>query len=164
MLSVYEMLFTVTNENAGRVDEIVDYMRGPRLWIPQLDYPDYDLWIQRVHSQLSHDKKRAMVALDRGNVMGAVVYQHHASLPGTLEIKNITVRPDVRGRHIAGFLLRNAEIEGRIDFNTSRIVVDTKKSNLEMRAFLLSQRYRPICEVDLYSLSAGDDIVFEKTA
>lgn len=40
------MNFTFTTEQTiHRTDEISEYMSGPRLWIPQTDYPDFDLWI-----------------------------------------------------------------------------------------------------------------------
>lgn len=156
-----EITFT-SDAVAARADELVDYMRGPRLWIPQLDYPDFDRWADKVHAQLKSEEKRALVALSCRAVVGAVVYQRHKAVPTALEIKNITVRPDMRGRFIAGFLLRNAEIEGAADYGVSEVIVDAKARNAAVRAYLLRQGYRLRGVEDLYGLGAGQDVVYGK--
>lgn len=157
-----EILVT-TEQTYRRTDEVVHYLLGPRLWIFEQDYPDYDRWVIKVHEQLKHESKRAILALSRGLIVGAVVYQAHQTEPDTLEIKNITVRPDMQGRHVASFLLRNAEVEGRRDFGVCRAVVDAKARNLAIRLYLMKNGYRPKALVDLYGLGAGEDVVYEKT-
>ena len=157
------MEITFTSDAApARADELVDYLRGPRLWIPQLDYPDFDRWADKVHAQLKTQEKRALVALSARAVVGAVVYQRHKAVPSALEIKNITVRPDMRGRFIAGFLLRNAEIEGAADYGVREVIVDAKARNVAIRAYLWRQGYRRRGEEDLYGLGAGQDVVYGK--
>lgn len=157
------MDFRFTSDgSAQRADEVVSYLRGPRLWIPRPDYPDIDEWLEKVHRQLKLETKRALVALHRGDVVGAVLFQKHLAAEETLEIKNITVRPDMRGRHIASFLLRNAEIEGCKDFRARRIWVDAKERNTGIRAFLFQNGYLPSAPVDLYGHGAGADIVYSK--
>lgn len=151
-----------TEETVRRAEEIVSYLLGPRLWMPRSDYPDIEDWAHRTFYQLRNESKRAVVALLRGSVIGVVVYQRHRDDPWTLEIKNVTVRPDQRGRRIASFLLRNAEAEGAADFVTSRSVTDAKASNLAVRAFLLREGYLPSRMCDLYGLGAGPDVVYEK--
>jgi len=156
-----EITFT-TERIPTRADALVDYMRGPRLWIPRLDYPDFDAWSEKVHAQLKSEEKRAIVALARGDLVGAVVYQRHKAEPDALEVKNITVRPDHRGRYVARFLLRNAEVEGRADYGVRRVLVDAKANNLRLRAYILGQGYRVRGVADLYGLGAGPDVVYEK--
>jgi ribosomal protein S18 acetylase RimI-like enzyme len=157
------MEITFTSDAApARADELVDYLRGPRLWIPALDYPDFDRWAEKVHAQLKSQEKRALVALSARAVVGAVIYQRHKAVPSALEIKNITVRPDMRGRFIAGFLLRNAEIEGAADYGVREVIVDAKARNVAIRAYLLRQGYRRRGEQDLYGLGAGQDVVYGK--
>lgn len=157
------MEITITSEvSVSRADEIVAYMTGPRLWIPQHEYPDFESWIERVHGQLKSEEKRAVVAIVAGQVVGAVVYQSHRELPGTLEIKNLTVRPDQRGRHLASFLLRNAEQEGARDFKATQVVVDAKLGNRPIRRFLDANHYQPQAVSDLYRLNAGPDVVYSK--
>jgi ribosomal protein S18 acetylase RimI-like enzyme len=157
------MELTFTSDGVGgRADELVDYLRGPRLWIPQVDYPDFDRWADKVHAQLKSEEKRAIVALARHEVVGAVVYQRHKTRPEALEIKNITVRPDMRGRFVAGFLLRNAEVEGAADYGVGDVIVDAKARNVALRAYLFRQGYRQRGVADLYGLGAGEDVVYGK--
>jgi len=157
------MELTFTSDGVGgRADEVVDYLRGPRLWIPHDDYPDFAHWAERVHAQLKSEEKRALVALSRRAVVGAVIYQRHRTVPGALEIKNITVRPDMRGRFIAGFLLRNAEVEGAADYGVEDVLVDAKARNLALRVYLFRQGYHVRGTEDLYGLGAGEDVVYGK--
>jgi ribosomal protein S18 acetylase RimI-like enzyme len=156
-----EITFT-TEVSISRADEIVAYMMGPRLWIPRIEYPDFEHWIDKVHGQLKSESKRAVVAIVAGQVVGAVIYQQHRELPSTIEIKNLTVRPDHRGRHLASFLVRNAEAEGARDFEATQVVVDTKLDNLPVRQLLTSHHYQPQAVSDLYRLNAGPDVVYSK--
>ncbi|MDD5251845.1 MAG: GNAT family N-acetyltransferase [Patescibacteria group bacterium] len=144
-------------------DQIVYYLLRPRLWIPERDYPDFGEWTCRVHGDLKSQRKRALLALVRGDIVGAIVYQRHAVERHAIEIKNISVRPDHAGRYVASFLLRNAEIEGRRDFaGVTDVMVDAKRSNRAIAAFLNRQGYRVASVLDLYGLGAGDDVVFRK--
>lgn len=156
-----EFIFT-TDQTYRRIDEIVSYLCGPRLWIPRVDYPDFDDWVQKVYLQLKNEEKRALIALSSGSVIGAILYQKHKTECDTLEIKNLTVRPDVRGRYIASFLLRNAEIEGAADFGIRRILVDAKASNVAIRSFLFYHGYKTIGIEDLYGLGSGSDVIYRK--
>jgi ribosomal protein S18 acetylase RimI-like enzyme len=157
------MHYSISNElGTSRTDEIVEYLTKPRLWVPEADYPDFSVWVERVHGQLKSEDKRAIVAMERGSIVGAIVYQKHKTLADTLELKNISVRPDASGRYLASFLLRNAEIEGARDFNVSKATCDAKVSNVGIRMFLLRHRYVVQGEADLYRLGAGGDLVFGK--
>lgn len=157
------MDYRITNDvGTTRTDEIVSYLSRPRLWIPDSDYPDFAKWSERTHGQLKSDAKRAMVAIERGNIIGLVLYQKHRDLADTLEVKNISVHPGFRGRCLASVLLRNAEIEGSRDFRTRNVVVDAKASNAGIRFFLLRHRYLIQDTVDLYKLGSGQDLVFKK--
>lgn len=157
-----EFLFT-TEQTLSRADEVVDYLRGPRLWVPRTDYPDFDAWLSRVHRQLKTESKRAVLALSLGQLVGVVLYQPHRDLKSVLEIKNISIRPDARGRHVASFLLRNAEIEGKRDFGCSLAVVDAKARNSAIGAFLAHGGYSSLSCRDLYSLGAGEDVLYSRS-
>lgn len=148
---------------ASRTDEIAEYLTGPRLWIPRTDYPDVLDWAQKVHTELKAEIKRAMVAYQGGEIVGVTVYQRDKRNPKALEIKNLTVRPDVRGRHVASFLLRNAEIEGAAEFRTEIAICDAKATNIAIKFFLLRQHYQIVDQTDLYGLGAGEDLIFRKS-
>ena len=157
------MHFTFTNEYpASRVDEIVSYLVGPRLWVPSSDYPDFLDWAERSHRALVQGSKRAVIALTSGDVAGVIIYQRHKQHRDALELKNLTVRPDLHGRHIASFLLRNAEIEGAREFNSRLVVCDAKAKNFAICRFLLSHHYTIAARRDLYTLDSGVDLVYHK--
>lgn len=69
-----EFLFT-NDSHPSRTDEIIEYLMGPRLWIPSTDYPDAINWLQRSHGEINAGTKRAMVAYHERRVAGVVIYQ-----------------------------------------------------------------------------------------
>jgi ribosomal protein S18 acetylase RimI-like enzyme len=157
------MDFRFTNEYpAARLDEIVHYLLGPRLWIAATSYPDFADWAARAHADLHAERKRALLALAYSDIVGVVVYQQHKQFDDALEIKNLTVRPDQRGRYLASFLVRNTEIEGIREFAVERVVCDAKADNVPIRRFLLQQHYTVVDRADLYRKGAGEDLVYEK--
>lgn len=157
------MNFLFTNEYPiSRLDEIVNYLLGPRLWIPRVDYPDFSDWAQKTYQELKKESKRALVAIDGHEVVGVSVYQRHKKRAEALEIKNLTIRPDKRGRHIASFLLRNTEIEGTKEFNSKLVLCDAKVKNWQIKYFLLTHHYQIVTKTDLYNRGAGEDLVYRK--
>lgn len=146
------------------IGNIIGILEKPRLWVPQTDYPDYFDWLQKVETELQTEIKRTILAYSGQEPVGAVLYQRHKSRQGTVEIKNLSVSPDVRGRHVGSFLLRNAEVEA-LDFDypdCSRLVLDAKLSSTGIIAFLIKHGYQPEAVQDLYGLGAGADLVMTK--
>lgn len=157
------MDFKFTNDYPlSRLDEIVSYLLGPRLWIPSTDYPDFLDWADKTWKELKKENKRAVMALSYNRIVGITVYQRHKKYKDALEIKNLTVRPDYRGRHIASFLLKNTEIEGVKEFHSKYILCDAKAKHITIRNFLLKNRYQIMAKTDLYNLSAGEDLIYRK--
>jgi len=157
------MDFKFTNEYSNsKIDEIVSYLLGPRLWIPQIDYPDFFDWADKAHKELKMNNKRALVAFSGSNIVGVTIYQRHKKFKDALEIKNLTVRPDMQGRYIASFLLRNSEVEGARDFHSKYILCDAKAHNYAIRLFLLRNKYEILSKSDLYSIGSGDDLIYRK--
>jgi len=102
------------------------------------------------------------LALSYNEIVGVSIFQKHRKDQNALEIKNLTVRPDKRGRYIASFLLRNTEIEGGKEFKSKYVICDAKANNFAVRKFLLSNRYFVVAKRDLYELGAGDDLIYRK--
>ena len=119
-------------------------------------------WAQKTHGELKQEKKRAIITLSQNNIIGVVIYQRHKKDKTALEIKNLTVRPDARGRYIASFLLKNAEVEGAREFRPELITCDAKAKNLEIMHFLLRHHYKIFGKCDLYELGSGEDLVYKK--
>lgn len=140
----------------------VDFLSGPRLWIPKSDYPDFTDWLDKVRTELTHGSKHGIFCYLAGQLVGSVLYQRHKKTTQLLEIKNLTVDPRISRRFVASFLLRNAEVEGQKCFGSTAIICDAKKSNLAVNAFLVRNRYRAVGTIDIYGKSAGTDTVYMK--
>lgn len=157
------MNFRFTNEYPlSRLDEIVYYILGPRLWIPRADYPDFLDWAEKAYKELKSENKRALLALFGKDIVGVMIYQRHKKFQDVLELKNLSVRPDYRGRYVASFLLRNAEIEGRKEFHSEHVIADAKARNLAVRLFMVKHGYRVTGKEDLYGLNSGTDAIYSK--
>jgi hypothetical protein len=92
------MYFEITNEKtSAHADEIVEFLQGPRLYIPNTTYSDQNIWLKKVHTQFKNDIKIATTCFDKSMVTGVIVYQKHRYIDKAVEIRNITVRPETRG-------------------------------------------------------------------
>lgn len=159
--------FRFTNDHSSSdLGHVADVLLRPRLWIPtESDYPTHGDWVQKTEAQLAADSKRAMMAYYGPVSVGTVVYQQHKTRPEAVEIKNISVSDDMRGRYVGSFLLRNAEIEAiTTDFpDCTTVVGDTKITNVDMIKFVLDHGYTVEEITDLYGLGTGLDVVFSKS-
>ncbi len=158
------MEFLVTNEKTvQKVDEIIDFLKGPRLYIPNTTYSGHTTWLEhKAYPQLKNGAKLATVCFDKSLVSGVVIYQEHPTLKNTVEIRNITVRPTSRGRLFGSFLLRNTELEAKYCLGAKELVIDCKLQNANMMQFLLRNGYMVKQVVDLYKVGDGMDVVFSK--
>lgn len=144
-------------------EELVSFLMGPRLWIPKESYPDFLDWADKSYRELQKEKKRAIVCIRGKELVGSIIYQRHKEHHDLLELKNLTIEPMARGRYIASFLLRNAEVEGARDFHSTHIICDAKKDNLSIYRFLTKHAYRRVATSDLYRFGAGLDNVYFKS-
>ena len=136
-----EFRFTDIRSGANR-DGLARRLVQPRLWIPGGDYPAHMDWADKAISEWDDGKKRAILAYWGSEAVGAIVWQRHKSIPTALEIKNISVEPHARGRRVADFLLRQAEIEGSHDFpGVTTIVGNTKITNKAILNFAARNGY-----------------------
>lgn len=140
--------------------KVIDFLAGPRLWVPRSSYPDFMDWLDKVSIEIRNRTKRGIVCYYDRKMVGAAIYQKHKTWPQFLELKNITISPEVSRRFIASFLVRNIEAEARGHF--SHVICDAKKDNANIRQFLTSNKYQIVGNVDLYGLRAGPDTVYLK--
>ena len=156
----------LTNEHtSSEVRKIIDVLRLPSLRLPtEKDYPAHTKWLEKAEAQIQSGKKRAMVAYSGSNPVGVVIYQRHEGQPATLEIKNISVIPEFRGKGIGSLLLRSSETNAvNLDFpGVNHASVDTKASNIKMIRFLTGRGYEIENIVDLYGLGTGSDAILTK--
>ncbi|MGB4966728.1 MAG: GNAT family N-acetyltransferase, partial [Candidatus Saccharimonadales bacterium] len=147
------------------VDAVAVALDQPRLWIPGGDYPAHATWAQQALGELEAGQKRAMVAYWGKEVVGAVVYQRSKARSTELEIKNLSIEPYARGRHIADFLMKQVEIEGVHDFpGCTAIVADTKITNKGLLAFVSGIGYRVQGVTELQSMGQNGtaDVLLRK--
>jgi ribosomal protein S18 acetylase RimI-like enzyme len=158
--------FRFTNEHGPRGNnDVMQLLRRPRLWIPShKDYPDFTEWLDKTEARLATNETRAMIGYVGSRPSGVIVYRPHDTLEDTVQIKNISISPENRGRYIGSFLLRNVELEAvQHDYpGRQRVVVDTKATNIGMLDFLLEHSYVVDGVEDIYKLGAGPDIVLKK--
>jgi ribosomal protein S18 acetylase RimI-like enzyme len=158
--------FHFSNEHtSSEVGGIVDVLKQPRLWIPtEHDYPNHTVWLDKTEAQIASGEKHAMAARMGDKAVGAVIYRQNPDDPTIVDIRNISVADDARGRYVGSFLLRNVEVEAaKTDFpDATEFLVDTKTTNTDMIAFLLSHGYTIKEITDLYGLGTGLDVVLTK--
>lgn len=146
----------------GSAKEAVTFLAGPRLWIPKKSYPDFADWLAKTEGELDKGVKRGLFCFQRRQLVGALIYQRHKKNPMLLELKNLTVIPEMRRRMVASLLLRNAEIEGCAEFGTKGIICDAKQSNESVTKFLLRHAYKLMGTFAVYEHRTGADNVFFK--
>lgn len=141
---------------------ILDFLHGPRLFVPATDYPDYHDWLERIEPELATGTKRHMACRWNGALAGIIVWQRHKRNPALLELKNLTVRPEFSRRHVGSFLLRQAEAEGQQEFGSLAVVCDAKQRNRAVLSFLAHSGYQARTIANLYDLGTGADVVMHR--
>jgi ribosomal protein S18 acetylase RimI-like enzyme len=158
--------FRFTNEHRlSEVGKVIDVLKRPRLWIPTNDdYPAHGQWLEKTEAEIAAGTKRAMISYYNNEAVAAIVYRRHETQNNVVEIRNISVVPEARGRLIGSFALVNTELEAvRHDFpDTETITVDTKISNAEMIGFLENHGYSVQEIANLYDQSTGPDAILAK--
>lgn len=150
--------------NPRTAARVIDHLGGPRQMVPSEDYgTKHDEWLERTEPRLISGEAHALFATFGRVAAGAVVFRPEPDNPTIFGIRNISIHPNFKGRRVASFALRNAELLMRdINPDVAEIIVDTKTTNLDMIAFLESQGYTPKEIVDLYG-SDKLDVVLSKT-
>jgi len=138
---------------------VIDFLRGPRLWVAPSSYPDFNDWLERIEPELAGGTKRHLACYWNNEFAGIVIWQRHKTHQSYVEIKNLTVHPRVRGRLVGSFLLRQAELEGRNELTANQAVCDAKRAHAGILSFLLARGYKCLGAQDLYGLGGGEDIV-----
>lgn len=142
---------------------VIDFLRGPRLFVTAADYPDYHDWLQRIEPELARGTKRHLACIWNREMAGIIVWQRHKTSSYLLELKNLTVRPETSGRLVGSFLLRQAEIEGHREYGAFAAVCDAKQSNRAVLSFLSRAGYKPQMIDNLYRLGSSPDVVMHRT-
>ncbi|MBD3259814.1 hypothetical protein GF371_04270 [Candidatus Woesearchaeota archaeon] len=147
-------------DSTNDISLLIDFLS-----LQDLGYPKYQDWVQRAEQELYGGQKTGILAFSNNRLVGDLVFQPHKELPRTRELKNIRVHPKLRGRYFANFMLRQAEIEGRDDYDL--ILCDARTDQHAMINLLRISGYVPIATVQLYDGNAEDVVMaksFEETS
>lgn len=121
-----------------------------------LGYPNYEAWVERASHEMDAGYKQAVMAFYNGKMVGDIVFQPHKEIDKILEIKNIRVHEEVRGRNVANFMLKQIEFNFKNKYDA--FIVDAPKEKQDIKGLLLSTGYVPIVSVPLYSNQSVDII------
>jgi hypothetical protein len=113
-----------------------------------LNYPNYDRWVQKTEYELDSGYKKAIMAFSNGKLVGDLVYQNHKEIPRFLELKNLRIRPDLKLRDFGRFMLKQAEVENSGKYDA--IIVDCHSEQSEIIKFFESCNYMPIKSIPIY--------------
>lgn len=99
-----------------------------------IDYPEHEGWIEKAIENIRLSLgKVAIVAHYNSTPLGCIVFQPHPDLPGTAEIRNLTLTPELIRQQLPAIphiLLQTLDHAVRDAYpSTKTMVADTKASN-----------------------------------
>jgi len=137
------MYFEFTDiQSRNELSQLIDFLHRQNL-----NYPNYDDWVQRTESEIIRGHKKTILALSGKRIVGDLIYQQHKENPRLLELKNMRVHPNLRDRYFARFMLRQAEAENP---NYDAIICDAPSEFPEIISFMQNCGYTPILSRPLY--------------
>ncbi len=165
------MNFSISDEmNPNRAGEVADVLLGERLWVPSAeDYgmPQHSRWVDKATAEIASGDRFAILAKCGSMPVGALVWRP-GDEPGQIDLRNISIVSDMRGRHLGSFIMHQLPIiakdyiqqtQENIPVNELTISVDTKVTNLEMIAFLEHMGYTIEKIMDLYGSDKLDVVM-----
>ncbi|MFA5382349.1 MAG: GNAT family N-acetyltransferase, partial [Candidatus Micrarchaeia archaeon] len=94
-----------------------------------LDYPDYELWLEKCKRELELGYKQgAYITNSEGVILGSLIFQKHKQDSSILELKNLRVHPVFEGNKIGTKLIQTVE-EFAKEQGFKRIQGDAHSSN-----------------------------------
>jgi ribosomal protein S18 acetylase RimI-like enzyme len=128
-----------------------------------LGYPNYNNWVDnRCLPELDAGYKIAYSVSSNRAMVAGIVFQKHKGLVGTLEIKNLRVRNDLRRRDIARFLVKQAQVFA-LQERYSRMIADFRAGreySPALSRFLKSCGFEVLFQAELYP--GGTDYIVAK--
>ncbi len=131
-------------------------------------------WVAKTEAELAQGQGRrfAILATSDGQGAGAVVWRP-GDEPGHIDLRNISISPDMRGRHLGVFCMNQffflakeyvQQTEEQQSASELLISVDTKETNLEMITFLANLGFTVEEIRDLYGSSKNDVVMRRRVA
>jgi len=130
-------------QDRSELRDLIDFMI-----LQGLNYPRYEEWVERTEYELDTGYKHAILAFSEGTLVGNLVYQQHKKLPRFLELKNLRIHRRLRVRDFGRFMLRQVEVEGRIQ--NDAIICDVRADQSEVIRFFERCDYDVVALAPLY--------------
>ena len=124
------------------------------------NYQHYDEWVQRAEYELDGGSKKAILAYNDGRLIADLICQKHKQNSEAMEIKNVRVEGDMQGRHVASFLVKQAEMENF--WSSSLAVADVRSDRQDIISFMLECGFEETCTSHLYDLTNPPDVTLAK--
>jgi len=96
-----------------------------------LDYPDYNLWVEKCKRELELGNKKGLVIRDQDKIIAEMIFQPHKDDNKILEIKSARVDENYRGRGYFGIFLAEAEKYARKN-GLKRIMIDCHSDQMKI--------------------------------
>jgi hypothetical protein len=129
-------------QSRNELSQLIDFLHKQNL-----NYPNYDDWIQRTESEIDLGYKNTILAFSNKKIVGDLIYQQHKTNSRFLELKNMRVLPELKNRYFAKFMLRQAEAENQ---KYDAIICDAPSEFPELISFMQGCGYTPILSKPLY--------------
>jgi hypothetical protein len=141
-------------QTSKQVKQTIDFLARQ-----DLGYPNYDKWVQKVEAELFSGYKRAALAYSNGILVGDIVWQEHKQLPRIKELKNLRISSGARGRCLARFLLRQAEVEDSEQFDA--FLGDARETQVDLIGLMRDMGYMAVSKLNLYEEGRKDVVLFK---
>ncbi len=113
-----------------------------------LGYPRYHEWVDRARTELAAGYKGSILAYSGGRLAGNLVFQPHKTVTSLLEIKNLRIHDQYRGRDFARFMVRQLEVEAQGNYDA--LIGDVREERHQLLVFMQSLGFIPIHTISLY--------------
>ncbi len=148
------MRFEFTDiESVEELNQCIDF-----LYKQDLSYPNYRGWVPKCKAELVDGYKKGIITFFERRIVGDVIYQPHKKNPGFLEVKNLRVHPQIRGRYCPTFMLKQVVVENP---NYDAMIVDAPSEFPNVIAFFESCGFIPILSKPLYDDGAPDIVMIK---
>ena len=121
-----------------------------------LGYPGYEDWVQKTEHEIDVGYKKTIMAFSGSHLVGDCIFQSHKDLPRTRELKNLRIHPEVRNRYFGVFMLKQAEVENKKDYDV--IICDARTDRHDVANLLTFMGYTPLMSTSLYDRNAVDTV------
>src|SRR3989344_5149832 len=119
------------------VESLQDFHRtGEYLHGQDLGYPRYHGWVDKTIHDIASGKKRAIIGLSNGIIVGNIVYRMNGDVPGLVDVRNMRIHTALRNRYFAKFMHKQVEIEAK-NAGQYGLICDVREDRPDLARFMI---------------------------